>query len=68
LVTSVKIIVGKETNDQHGLPFINVPSDVEVSAVLPDTSNKETECRTFGFCCKQKPFTLNLFPRSTAFL
>ena len=57
-VTSVKILFGKETNEHHGLPFINVPSDVEVSAVLPYMSNEETECRTFRFILRTKTICL----------
>ncbi len=67
-VTSVKIIVGKETNDQHGFAFINMPSDVEAKAAMLGMNNKEIEGRTLSVsAAKESQLHLNLLPRSNRF-
>ena len=53
-VASVKIIVGTETNDQHGLAFINMPSDAEAKAALLGMNNKEIEAERFPFLLQKK--------------
>ncbi len=67
-VTSAKIIVGKETNDQHGFAFINMPSDVEAKAAMVGMNNKEIEGRTLSVsAAKESRLHLNLLPRSNRF-
>ena len=67
-VTSVKIIVGKETNDQHGFAFINMPSDVEAKAALFGMNNKEIEGRTLSVsAAKENRTRLNLLAQSNRF-
>ena len=67
-VNSVKIIVGKEANDQHGVAFINMPSDVEAKAAMLGMNNKEIEGRTLSVsAAKESQLHLNLLPRSNRF-
>ncbi len=67
-VASAKIIVGKETNDQHGFAFINMPSDVEAKAAMLGMHNKEIEGRTLSVsAAKESQLHLNLLPRSNRF-
>ena len=67
-VTSVKIVVGKETNDQHGFAFINMPSDVEAKAAMLGMNNKDVEGRTLSVSAtKENHLHLNLLPRSNSF-
>jgi RNA recognition motif-containing protein len=67
-VTFAKIIVGKETNDQHGFAFINMPSDVEAKAAMFGMNNKEIEGRTLSVStAKESRLRLNLLPRSNRF-
>jgi RNA recognition motif-containing protein len=67
-VTSVKIMVGKENNDQHGFAFINMPSDVEAKAAMFGMNNKEMEGRTLSVsAAKESQLRLNLLPRSNRF-
>ena len=67
-VTSAKIIVGKETNDQHGFAFINMPSDVEAKAALLGMNNKQVEGRMLSVsAAKENHLHLNLLPRSNRF-
>ena len=67
-VASVKISVGRETNDQHGFAFINMPSDVEAKAALLGMNNKEIEGRTLSVsAAKENRFYLNLLPRNNVF-
>ena len=67
-VNSVKIIAGKETNDQHGFAFINMPSDVEAKAALLGMNNKEIEGRTLSVsAANETHLDLNLLPRSNRF-
>jgi len=67
-VTSVKIIVGRETNDQHGFAFIHMPSDIEAKAALLGMDNKEIEGRTLSVsAANENHLHLNLLPRSNRF-
>jgi RNA recognition motif-containing protein len=67
-VASVKIIVGRETNDQHGFAFINMPSYVEAKAALLGMNNKEIEGRTLSVsAANENQLHLNLLPRSNRF-
>ena len=67
-VTSVKITVDKETNDQHGFAFINMPSDIEAKAALLGMDNKEIEGRTLSVsAANENHLHLNLLPRSNRF-
>ena len=67
-VTSAKIIVGKETNDQHGFACINMLSDVEAKAAMLGMNNKEIEGRTLSVSAiKENRLHLNLLPRSNRF-
>ena len=67
-VTSVKISVSKETNDQDGFAFINMPSDVEAKAAMLGMNNKEIEGRTLLVSvAKENRLYLNLLPRSNGF-
>ena len=67
-VASVKISVGRETNDQHGFAFINMPSDVEARAALLGMNNKEVEGRMLSVsAANENHLHLNLLPRSNRF-
>lgn len=67
-VASVKIIVGKETNDQNSFAFINMPSDIEAKAALLGTNNKEVEGKMLSVSAtKENRLHLNLLPRSNGF-
>jgi len=67
-VASVKIIVGKETNDQHGFAFINMPSEVEAKAALTGMNNRELEGRTLSVsAAREDHLHLNLLPRNNNF-
>jgi len=67
-VASLKISVSRETNDQHGFAFINMPSDVEAKAALLGMNNKEIEGRTLSVSAtKETHLHLNLLPRSNRF-
>ena len=67
-VTSAKIIPCKETNEQHGFAFINMPSDVEAKAALLGMNNQEVEGRTlYVSAANENHLHLNLLPRSNNF-
>lgn len=67
-VTSVKITVGKEINDQRSFAFINMPSDVEAKAAMLVMNNKEIEGRALSVsAANENRFHLNLLPRNNSF-
>ena len=68
LVTSVKITVDKEINDQHGFALINMPSDVEAKAAMLGINNKEIEGRILSVsAANESRFHLNLLPPNNSF-
>ena len=67
-VASVKITDGRETNDQRGFGFINMPSYVEAKAALLGMNNREIEGRTLSVSAAiENHLHLNLSPRSNRF-
>jgi RNA recognition motif-containing protein len=67
-VTSVKIIINREANDQHGFAFINMPSDDEAKGALLGMNNKELEGRQLSVsAAKENRTRLNLLTRSNRF-
>ena len=67
-VASVKIMEGKESNDQHGFAFIKMPSDVEAKAAMLGMNNKEIRGRTLSVSAANEcHLHLNLLPRSNRF-
>ena len=67
-VTSVKIIAGKEPNDQHSFAFINMPSDVEAKAAMRGMNNKEIGGRTLSVsAAEENRLHLNLLPRNNSY-
>jgi RNA recognition motif-containing protein len=65
-VTSVKIIMDKETNRSRGFGFIEMPSELEANAALLGMNKKEIEGRQLSVSvAKEKAFSgRNLFAQS----
>jgi RNA recognition motif-containing protein len=67
-VTSVKIVVGRKPNDQHGFAFINMPSHSEAMAALLGMNNKDIEGKTLSVsAANESQLHLNLLPRNNRF-
>ena len=67
-VSSLKITVGKQPNDQHSFAFIDMASDVEAKAALLGMNNKEIEGRMLSVSvAEENRLHLNLLPRNNIF-